>query len=62
MKAIARRFFFAPGSPIGLVHPLMAVLLAWAIDYRGFMHGFTVCLLIWWVWERRPSANTKAEG
>lgn len=61
MKAIVRRVLFAPDRPLGLIHPIVAVLLAWVVDYRGFMHGFTVCLLIWWTWERRPSANISGQ-
>ena len=60
MNSFVRRFIFACDRPLGLIHPLVAVLLAWVIDYGGFMHGFTVCLLIWWTWERRPSANAPA--
>jgi len=57
VQAMVRRFIFAPDRPLGLIHPIVAVLLARVIDCRGFMHGFTVCLLIWWIWERCTSAN-----
>ena len=56
LKAIVRRFLFAPDRPLGLIHPIIAVLPAWVVDYRGFAHGFTIRLLIWWIWEDRPSA------
>jgi len=44
---------------LGLCHVLTALLLAWAYDYRGFIHGFVACLTILWVAEQYPRKPNK---